>query len=181
MAEPTLIPRLVVIDQATAQNVLRGVLDQCRSGAAVRWRGHAAVVEVAARVGDEELRQTITKPWFSHAALMQADDVDGLLCAYRDADPTGTWIVELLDSDSRLPVEVLALLAKAVDVGSAGAAALPWRFNGGGDKAIEEYGRRLLELAAGSVPRGQWGVLSKLGATWDGTLGDLIACVEEVA
>jgi hypothetical protein len=175
-----LVPLIAKLDPGEREVVLHGMLDAFRSGQHHRWGGHAELVLLASTSGDDDVRHDVLEPWFARMALCGAQDVANVLGAYEIADPSGEWLAELLRCEELIPIEVLAKVIERIDETHPAAAHLPWDPMWGEDWAVRGYSKRMLVLASKLVAREQWGVLARLGAEWNGSLGDLVTCVGKV-
>jgi hypothetical protein len=181
LGDHRLVPLIEKLESGEREVVLHGMLDAFRAGEHHRWSGHADLVRLASRSGDDDVRCDVLEPWFARMALCGAQDVVHVLDAYESADPSGMWLAELLRAESEIPIEVLAKVIERLDVTHPAVVHLPWDPMWGEDWAVRSYSKHVLELASKLVMREQWGVLARLGADWNGTLGDLVTCVREVA
>jgi len=176
-----LLPLVSKLTTEEQEVVLHGLVDAFRAGRVRHWYGHSGLVRLACNSMDQEIREEVLEPWFVRASLTGAREITEVIKEYIAADPSGTWLKALLEHETEIPVEVLARLADVMEPTHLAVPHLPWSTYGGEEWAERAYAARLLELAAALVPRENWTVLARLGADWQGTLGDLIRCVAEVA
>lgn len=176
-----LLPLVSSLTHAEQETVLHGLVDAFRAGRVRHWYGHGGLVRLALRSSDDDVRNEVLEPWFVRAALTSSADMHELLDEYNSVDPAGEWLKALLEREEDLPIEVLAVVSAGITPTHTACEALPWVVSGGEEWAESEYAAKLLELAAGLVPRDQWAVLARIGAEWQGTLGELVRCVQEVS
>jgi len=176
-----LLPLVSTLAHADQETVLHGLVDAFRAGRVRHWYGHSALVRLALRSSDDDVRKEVLEPWFVRAALTSTAEMRELLDEYNSVDPAGVWLKALLEREEDLPIEVLAVVSANITPAHAACGSLPWVVNGGEEWAESGYAAKLLELAASMVPRSQWGVLAQIGADWQGTLGDLVRCVQEIS
>ena len=176
-----LLPLVSKLTRAEQEEVLHGLVDAFRSNSVRHWYGYAGLLRLARNSTDAEIREEILEPWFVRTALMGAREIEDVISEYEEADSSGEWLKNLLEHEVEIPIEVLAKVAVVIDPQHVAAEALPWSTYGGEEWAERAYAARLLELASSMVTRSNWPVLARLGASWEGTLGDLVSCVAEVA
>ncbi len=169
------IPKLTHAEQ---EEVLHGLVDAFRAGRVHRWYGLGDLVRLGLHSSDPDIRAEVIEPWFVRTAL--SSSANAVILEYQAVDPLGAWMKALLERESDLAVEVLALLVAHITSDHIAAGSLPWRAHVGDAGAETAYAARLLELAASMVPREHWKVLARLGSEWEGTLGELVTCVNEV-
>jgi hypothetical protein len=175
-----LLPLVSKLTTAEQEEVLHGLVDAFRAGRVRHWYGHSGLVRLACNSMDPEIREEVLEPWFVRASLTGAREISDVIDEYNEADPSGRWLQALLEHEHDIPIEVLASVSGAMQPDHVAVAWLPWSTYGGEEWAERAYAARLLELASVLVPRESWPVLARLGADWQGSLGDLVRCVAEV-